>query len=399
MKKVLGGWYDSTQSQYHLSLEFRNTVDKDIPVALAANNGPDIVYASGPSYTSVYAQEDKVLDLNKYSDQYGWKKRLLSVMYDACTVNGKLYSVPNAILISGIFYNKELFKEKGWKVPTTMAEFTALCDTAIKAGLYALSAGNKGWRPCNDHFSEMIVNHNIAPSNMYKCLTGQLSFDNPEMVKAVALSAAWYKKGYLSGNDYPNLNSQDVMQLLADKRAAMVIAPTLYIQFAAQSFLGADADKVGFAPMPSTSSKDPIYDVSMACNFSIAKTSKYPDECAKILDHMMTAQFLADMTKGWPGYWTVPVKDLSSVNANAGFTGLSKMTIDAIKQAAPYIDKGNFAFHPSTFFPPATITAWEDIDSVWQGVLTPEEFCKNVAAAFGPELTDKLVCPLAKPAY
>ncbi|MHC1771143.1 MAG: ABC transporter substrate-binding protein [Flexilinea sp.] len=396
MKAVLADWYNASQSDYELVIEFRNTVDKDIPVALAANAGPDIVYASGPSYTSLYAQEGKVISLNKYAEQYGWKDRLLSVMYDACTVNGELYSVPNAILIGGMFYNKELFAEKGWEVPTTMDEFTAIMDEAMADGLYALGAGNKGWKPCNDHFSSMIVNHTISPSNFYQALTGEISFNNPELVKAVEKSAEWYQKGYLSGNDYTNLDSQEVMQVLADKRAAMVIAPTLYIQFAAQSFLGEDADKVGFAPMPSFYTDEPIYDVSMASNYSISATTPYPDECAKILDHMMTAEFLVEMTKGWPGYWTVPVKDLSSVDTSE-LTGLSRMTVEAIKAAAPVIDAGNFAFHPSTFFPPATITAWEDIDMVWQGVVTADQFLSTVASAFEEELDEGLVCPLAKP--
>ncbi|MEL7610564.1 MAG: extracellular solute-binding protein [Bacillota bacterium] len=395
IKKVLADWYNNSQNEYELVIEFRNTVDKDIPVALAANAGPDIVYASGPSYTSVYAQEGKVIDLNKYSEQYGWKDRLLSVMYDACTIDGKLYSLPNAILIGGIFYNKELFAEKGWTPPKTMDEFTAICDAAMADGLYALSAGNKGWKPCNDHFSSMIVNHTISPSNFYQCLKGEISFDNPEMIKAVEKSAEWYQKGYLSGNDYTNLDSQEVMQVLADKRAAMVIAPTLYIQFASQSFVGDLEDDIGFVPMPSYFTDQMIYDVSMACNFSISATTPYADECAKILDHMMTAEFLAEMTAGWPGYWTVPVKDLSSIDTSK-FTGLSKMTIEAIQAAAPEIDKGNFGFHPSTFFPPATSVAWQDIDMVWQGAVSAEEFCKTVASKMKDEIN--LVCPLAKPA-
>ena len=75
MKNVLYSWYNDSQDEYELVLEFRNTVDTDIPVALAAGNGPDIVYASGPSYTSKYVEEDLVLNLDDYAEQYGWKDR------------------------------------------------------------------------------------------------------------------------------------------------------------------------------------------------------------------------------------------------------------------------------------------------------------------------------------
>lgn len=61
-KSVLCKWYNESQDKYELILEFRGSVDADIPVALAAGQGPDIVYASGPSYTATYAQSDLVLD-------------------------------------------------------------------------------------------------------------------------------------------------------------------------------------------------------------------------------------------------------------------------------------------------------------------------------------------------
>lgn len=398
MVNVLCGWYNKSQSEYELVMEFRNTVDTDIPVALAAGAAPDIIYASGPSYTSTYAQEGLVLDLNAYADQYGWKDRVLSVMYDACTVDGKLYSIPGAMVVGGLYYNKELFAEKGWQAPTTWDEMIALFDAAQADGIYALGAGNKGWKPCNIHFGSMVINHTLAPSAMYDALSGTSSFDTPDMVSAVQISADWYKKGYFAGQDYVNLDSMEVMQLLADKRCAMVMAPTLYTQFVAQSTLANNPEAVGFVPMPSTYTDEPIYDVSMTSNYAINAATQYPDECAKILDYMLTPEFVVEMTKGWPGYWTIPIKELANVDTSS-LTGLSLFTIDCVKNAIPYIDKGNFAYHPSTFFPPATVTAFTDIDTVWQGVVTAEQYCATVAKELAAEIAAKLICPLAKPAY
>lgn len=397
MKKVLCDWYNASQDKYELVLEFRNTVDKDIPVALAAGNGPDIVYASGPSYTSVYAGENLVLDLNSYAEQYGWKDRVLGVMYDACTVDGKLYSVPGGMVIGGLFYNKALFTEKGWTAPTTVDELTALLDKAKADGLYPLGAGNKGWKPCNDHFSSMLINHLGSPSLFYKALSGETSFNTPEMVAAVQAGADWYSKGYLAGEDYVNLDSQEVMQTLQDKRSAMVMAPTLYIQFAAQCFLGADADNLGLVPMPTAGTDKAVYDVAMNCNFAINAATKAPDECAKILDYMLTGEFAGKMTEGWPGYWTVPVKDLLNYDTSK-MSGLAKLSVESFQAAIQSIDSGYFALHPSTFFPAATVTAFEDVDTVWQGVQSAEDFCKAVDAELQTEREAGLVCPLLKPA-
>lgn len=397
MKQVLCDWYNQSQDEYELAIEFRNTVDTDIPVALAAGNAPDIIYASGPSYTSVYQAEDLVMNLDEYAEEYGWKDRILGVMYDSLTLNGSLYSIPGGMCIGGLYYNKELFEEKDWETPKTWDEMLALFDKAQEEGIYALGAGNKGWKPCNDHFSSMIINHYAGASLFYDALSGNSSFNTEEMVEAVELSKEWYDKGYLSGEDYVNLDSQEVMQLLADKRCAMIMAPSLYTQFAAQSFLGDDAEKVGFIPMPSYNTDEAVYDVSLNCNFSINAETKYADECAKILDYMLSSEYAVKMTEGWPGYWAVPIKELVDYDASS-LTGLSGMTITSFQAAISQIDAGYFAYHPATFFPSATITAYEDVDTVWQGVMDAETFCSAVAAELDADIAAGLVCPLVEPA-
>lgn len=396
MKRILCGWYNNSQDEYELSIEFRNTVDVDIPRALAAGNAPDIVYASGPSYTATYVQEGLVMNLDAYSEQYGWKDRVLGAMYDSLTVAGSLYSTPGGMCVGGLFYNKELFAEKGWEVPTTWDEMLALFEDVQAAGIYPLGAGNKGWKPCNDHFSSMIINHAGGAGLFYDALTGKTSFNTPEMVAAVQTSADWYSAGYLSGEDYVNLDSQEVMQLLGDKRCAMVMAPTLYIQFAGQ-LEQSQQDSIGFAPMPSATTEEAVYDLSINCNFSINAATPYADECAKILDYMLTADYVGQMTEAWPGYWAVPIKDIVSYDASS-MTGMSRLTMDAVQNAIVQIDKGYFAFHPTTFFPSATVTAFEDVDTVWQGVMTAEQFCSAVAAELDAERADGAVVPLAEPA-
>lgn len=396
MKDVLAGWYNQSQDKYELQIEFRNTVDKDIPVALAAGNAPDIIYMSGPSYGSVYQEENLLLNLDDYSKEYGWQDRVLGVMYDACTLDGSLYSIPGGMCIGGLYYNKELFEEKGWNVPETWDDMLDLFEKADADGIYPLGAGNKGWKPSNDHFSSMVVNHYAGSDLFYDALMGNESFNNERMVEAINVSKEWYEKGYFSGQDYVNLDSQEYMQMLADKRCAMIMAPSLYTQFAAQSFLGDDAEKVGFAPMPSKWTDEDVYDVSLNCNFAINASTEYADECAKILDYMLSSEYAVKMTEGWPGYWTTPVKDVVDFDSSS-MTGLAKMSIDAFQKAIPQIDAGYFALHPATFFPSATDTAFQDVDTVWQGIMDAETFCETVGMELNADIEAGRVCPLAKP--
>ena len=231
---------------------------------------------------------------------------------------------------------------------------------------------------------------------IYRVLAGEDSFDNPAMAEAVDITKEWYDKGYLSGEDYVNLDSQEVIQLLADERCAMVMAPTLYTQFVGQSFMGADVENVGFISMPSRNTEQAVYDVSINSNFSINSKTEYAEECAKILDYMLTSDFAVSMTKGWPGYWTTPIKEMSDYDGS-DMSGLAKLSYESVQAAIKQIDQGYFAYHPATFFPAATLTAFEDVDTVWQGVVTPEDFCRTVAAELDAEIAGGKTCPLVEP--
>ena len=390
---MLCKWYNESQDKYELILEFRGSVDADIPVALAAGQGPDIVYASGLSYTATYAQSDLVLDLTPYAEQYGWKDRLLGVMYDACTLDGKLYSLPGGLLVGGLFYNKEIFTEQNWEVPATMEELIATMDAAKAAGYYPLGAGNKGWKPCNDHFSSMAMGSYLPASYIYKAMTGEISFSDPAIVEAVQKSAEWYQAGYFAGADYVNLDSSEVMQTITNKKSAMVAAPFLYFQWIDPTFEGS----IGFTTMPNAYTDHSVYNVSMTSNYAINANSKAPDECAKILDYMMTGEFVLAMNAEWPAYWNLPIKELPSMDGSS-LSGLAKTCFDAVQAAIPEIDAGYFYYHPSIFYPAATVTAFENIDVVWQGVQTAEQFCADVAKELESDINKNLVPPLAEPA-
>jgi N-acetylglucosamine transport system substrate-binding protein len=51
------------------------------------------------------------------------------------TFNGKPYAVNYSFTVFGLWYNKKLFDSKGWTIPTTWADFTALLDKIKAAGI------------------------------------------------------------------------------------------------------------------------------------------------------------------------------------------------------------------------------------------------------------------------
>ncbi len=397
---VLAGGYNASQDKYTLEIEFRNTVDKDVPVALTAGEGPDIVYASGPAFTAPYAEAGTVISLDKYAEQYGWQDRVLPILYQASTVNGSLYSIPNSLSVGGIFYSKSVLETLGYEPPKTIEELETIMDAAMDQGMYASVGGNKGWRPVNDNYMANFLNSFANPIDIYNALTGETPWNTPQIKFAVDKSAEWFQKGYLAGDEYMSQNAVDAFQLMADGRSPFFFGPSLLFQFAEAFFTGDKADDLGFLPMPSLDPNQPapVYSVSTPCTFSINAHSDpaRQDAAAEVLDMMLTQQFLVDMTQRWPGYWGVP---LSQVDVNADdFQGLSRTFLNVVSDASAAIGQGQFGFHPTTFFPPATQEKWRDIDSVWLGSITSDELLDAVDEAFDVELEKGLVSPLVRPA-
>lgn len=397
MKKVLVEPYNKSQTRYELTVEFRNTVDKDITVALSANQGPDIVYGSGAAFVAPYAEAGKLECLDTYSRKYGWKNRILAPIYQSSTVNGKLYSLPNSLNTMGIFYNKVVLKENGWEPPKTIAELEKIMDAALKKGMYASVTGNKGWKPVNENYVSLFLTHMAGPENVYKCLKGEQPWNSPAIAAAINKSAEWYKKGYLAGNDYVNLNFADAVQLLADKKTPFFIGPTLVFQFASTFFKGDKEDDLGFIPFPSVNPdlEYPLYTLGTTATLSINANSKHKAAAAAIINQMMTPKFLVDMTSKWPGYWGVPLKTITADTHN--LKGLSAEYIKAIKDMMNAVNNGRFGYYVSTFFPPQTQQDFIDVDTVWFGTTTTKEMLQKIDEDFAKEKAKGLVAPIPKP--
>lgn len=399
MQTALVDGFNNSQSKYTLTVNFDNAVDKNVQVALSANKGPDIVYGSGPAFSAAYAAQNKLADMTPYAEKYGWKDRILAPMYESGTVNGKLYSLPNSVDTQGVFYSKKVLDSLGVAPPSTFAELTAAMDKAQAAGLYASVTGNKGWKPVNIDYISLFLTHDAGGMATYDALQGNIKWTDPKIVKAVEDSAAFYKKGYLAGNDYANLNFVESMQLLAQGKSPFFIGPTLAFQFASQYFndKAGNTSDLGFIPFPNIdpSLPSPSYTLGTTASLSINAASKNKDGAAAVIDYMMSEPFAKEINKSWPGYWGVPLKNFDLKSSD--YAGLSKAYIDAVGKLTAAINAGHYGYFVGTFFPPATSTTFADIDGVWLDQVTPEAFLTKIQTTFDAEKAKGLVPPAPQP--
>lgn len=399
LKTNLADVYNASQDKYQLVLEFRPSVDSDMTTALAANQGPDIVYGSGPSFVMPLVDAGKLENLEGYSEQYGWQEKILKPYYESGTVNGTLYSLTTGVSTMGVFYNKKVLEDNGWAVPTTIEELEEVMDKAMEKGLYASVTGNKGWQPVNENYGSLFLTHIAGPETMYKILTGKESWNNDNVKAAIEKSKEWWDKGYLAGDDYVNLNFSDSLQLLSDEKAPFFIGPSIAYQWAASYFKGEKEENIAFMPFPATEQvPDTTYTLGVSCTLSINANieEEHKDEAAKIIDMMMDADFVRKMAAEWPGYWGAPLKDLSTVNTD-GMNYLSSQFIGTVTDIVNAVNAGNFGYYDNTFFPAAVQTRIINIDEVWYDTTSVDDYVQSLEDEFKPQFDKGLVPPIPEP--
>ena len=75
-----------------------------------------------------------------------------------------VYAVPYVANAAGILYNRELFKEHGWQIPTTWDEFMNLCQEIQDAGIQPLYFGFKDTWTCLAPWNSIAVD--LAPADV-----------------------------------------------------------------------------------------------------------------------------------------------------------------------------------------------------------------------------------------
>ncbi|MDQ6418902.1 carbohydrate ABC transporter substrate-binding protein [Paenibacillus sp. LHD-117] len=111
-----------------------------------SGNPPDFLYAPFTESTNTVRTmiaSNSFMDLTGLFDTKALGKDvpLKDIMMDGILEytkpygDGKIYMAPNYVTTEGLWYNKTLFEQKGWKPPRTWDEFWALGDSAAHEGI------------------------------------------------------------------------------------------------------------------------------------------------------------------------------------------------------------------------------------------------------------------------
>ncbi|MFD0572305.1 N-acetylglucosamine/diacetylchitobiose ABC transporter substrate-binding protein [Kitasatospora gansuensis] len=130
--------------------------DKDITGKLQprfnAGSPPDVIDDSGNKQIKldVLVKDKSLVDLAPlldapYIDDPSKKVRdvLMPGTIESGTIDGKVYNLSYAYTMWGLWYSGKLFKDNGWTVPKTWAEFITVCEQAKAKGIAPLAHQGK----------------------------------------------------------------------------------------------------------------------------------------------------------------------------------------------------------------------------------------------------------------
>jgi raffinose/stachyose/melibiose transport system substrate-binding protein len=360
--------------------------------ALAGGGGPDVVGTPGPSFVFELAKAGQVLPLEDYAAALGWSDTFAPWALKLGLVDGKLYSIPSEVETLVLYYNKTLFEQNGWEAPITIDELMALSEEIAAAGIIPFGHSNAEWRPANEWFVGEMLNHVAGPDKVYLALTGQIPWTDPDFVKAIEMLNTMQQNGWFMGglDRYYTATTDERRAALADGKAAMNIEGTWALP-GMNDYFGEAGDNTNdwdVVPMPSTSG-EAIFDLGIGSTYSINANSKHADAVAEFLTYYFSPESQAIWLTVC-GLAPAPVN--LKADALSGIDPRGARIYEALSQASAV---NNYGYTTWTFWPPKSdVYIYEEIEKVWSGDMTAEEYLQGLDELFQSELAAGDIPPI-----
>lgn len=253
---------------------------ENLKAAITAGNIPEIFCTEG--YENMKSYSEYIMDL---SDQE-WTKNIKDQAIDCVTLDGKIVGMPITMAGEGIIYNKKLFEEHGWKVPTTITELENLCKQIEKEGITPfnnqfaddwllgqyMSASGYAYIPDNEEYTKKMyageekLQNNEQMKNSFKVLDLMLKYGQED-----CMSYGW----------------NETCTAFATGEAAMAFEG----DWVWDTVFAIDPEiECGMFALPTTdNSEDTKMIVDANGCFNIGKDSEHPEEALEYLNWIATS--------------------------------------------------------------------------------------------------------------
>jgi raffinose/stachyose/melibiose transport system substrate-binding protein len=326
-------------------------------VKLLSGKDIDVTSIRSESYGS-YVKAGYLLDLSGEGFLRNYNKSYVSLV----TRGGKVYGVPYAMDVYGCIYNKTMFKDHGWKVPTNYKEFSALCDAIKKAGITPTVQGYKDTWPIAQDL-QLFMNRAVVqdPDIYNKIDSGKAKYTDKVFVDAMTNLNAFFKSSAVSDTNMA-LTYDQASAYFASGKAAML----MHGEWVLDSIKNAQPDfEIGVCPAPlNNPGENQRGVVAITSVQSIAKSTKHAKEAKLFLDFMSSPEGATLMDRALGNFSAVSGIDSAKL-------GLWKdvLSLPSVDFAYDYMYTG------------ASSEMFKSAQVMFTGKMTPLEVCQAMQAA------------------
>ncbi len=198
---------------------------------LNSDSAPDVMESpKGNATAGLLSTQGLLTDISDEVAKRGWDKILppsiaTVARYDEKGImgSGKWYGVTNYGEYVMVYYNKDMFKQYNVAVPTTLAEFEAVLDTFVKAGITPIALAGAEY-PAQQVFYELTLSKaNREFVNAFQLYQGAVDFHGPEFTYGAEQMADWVTKGYIS-KDSTGVKAEDMGVAWENGKAPILIS-------------------------------------------------------------------------------------------------------------------------------------------------------------------------------
>lgn len=157
--------FNRTHDNIHLTIESPNDAMTILKTRLIREDYPDIIGIGGEINYSYFVQSDILEDVSDYPGLASIKPAYVDILEGLEFVPTEgTFGVPYVANAAGVLYNRKMFQEHGWEIPTTWDEFIGLCQEIREAGIQPLYFGFKDTWTCLAPWNALAVD--LAPADV-----------------------------------------------------------------------------------------------------------------------------------------------------------------------------------------------------------------------------------------
>lgn len=174
--KLVEEEFNASHDDIHLTISSPNDATTILKTRFIREDYPDIIGIGGDINYSYFVDAEILADVSDYEGMQSINQGYLDIAeaLELVPTDGT-YIIPYVANAAGVLYNRDMFEEHGWEIPTTWEELLALCDEIQAEGILPFYFGFKDTWTCLAPWNAMAVE--LSPADTTKQVNrGQTTF-------------------------------------------------------------------------------------------------------------------------------------------------------------------------------------------------------------------------------